>query len=1250
MLSIFPVDWACTDVEYLGEKRAEIHCWGKTLDGKSSLLRITFTPYFFVKTPGWSDSRQRLYIAEAVQKYKVLHSASIPVKRIPLLGFTNNTKAPFVQLAFETIETFRKARYGVMRENLATYEASLDPLLRFFHVRDIHPSSWVTVSSVTEVDADDPTRISKPHVDEYVTTFTAVTRDDAIATLPPLVIASWDLECVSEAGLFPDSSKPNDKIITIGTAFQRYGEEEPYLRSAITLDTCEKIEGVEVISCASEGDVVNEWLRLLEEQEVDVMVGYNTLGFDYKYLDGRHSILVDDAGEPEISMSMLGKAMHGGGLPIEKSLSSAAYGDNKYFYLSSPGIMTLDLLQIFRKELKLDSYSLNNVSKKYLKDGEEKIDLKPGEIFEKFTQGPKERAEIATYCVRDVELPLKLMRRLSTLENTMQMANAVCCPIHFLQNRGQQIRVYSQLIRKARSLGFVCPDIDRAQGDGPQEKYEGATVLNAQRGAYFDIISALDFASLYPSIIRAHTMCPSTLVLDPRYAHLDGIEYYEIETGAGTARFAQDVPCVVPVLLEELAAFRKLAKKDMAAATDPFQKSIFNAKQLAYKVSMNSVYGFFGATKGMLPLVILAAAVTATGRAMIEHSKKMAEQLVPGTEVVYGDSVAGYTPLLLKNGTEGVRYTTFDAFADTLTWTPRADGKDVALCPGEEVWSEQGWTSLQCLIRHRLGNKGMVRVLTHHGLVDCTTDHSLLTATGEPIKPSDVGVGTSLFHHPLPVFETQNMVASVAEARVMGFFFSNGSCAVERYLGGMKLRWMVMPQSPQVLFYVRRCSEAYPQFEWVTMMSKVGHKISPIPKGHGYSRLQDFIQGYHSMMYVNGHKVVPSSILGASFEVRQAFWDGLADGLGFADGETINWNIGLDRHISIATLVALGSSLGYEYGMHEMDIAGTTRLTFSKEKQDIDSSLVKAIEAAEYDRDYVYDCTTGNHHFAAGIGTMVVHNTDSIMCKFKVSEDKKYDMHEHFRVAQWVADEITKTFKHPVELEFEKTYWPYLLFSKKRYAGLMFTKPGAPDYIDVKGLQLVRRDNAPIVKDVSSEILDVIMHDRSTEKAVLAARKAILRVLLNEEPLEKFIISKALRSGYKNPDSLPHVAVAKKLKQRRGYPPASGERIPYVFVRDKDNPDGLQAQRAEDPDYVKETDGVELDTLYYVNNQLISPITTLLEVLIDDVPKELLDHPDIAPLIKELETQRTAEIRVAKRIRTNTNNKQREITSFFMKK
>lgn len=136
-------------------------------------------------------------------------------------------------------------------------------------------------------------------------------------------------------------------------------------------------------------------------------------------------------------------------------------------------------------------------------------------------------------------------------------------------------------------------------------------------------------------------MCYSTLVLDDEYGAVPGVEYYDVGTSMGDYRFAQSTPGVVPSLLEDLAAFRKQAKKEMAenkARGDAWGEALANGRQLAFKITMNSVYGFLGATKGMLPCVPIAASVTATGRAMIGQTKRMVEELVPGSRVVYGDT------------------------------------------------------------------------------------------------------------------------------------------------------------------------------------------------------------------------------------------------------------------------------------------------------------------------------------------------------------------------------------------------------------------------------------------------------------------------------------------------------------------------------------------------------------------------------------------------------------------------------------
>ena len=133
--------------------------------------------------------------------------------------------------------------------------------------------------------------------------------------------------------------------------------------------------------------------------------------------------------------------------------------------------------------------------------------------------------------------------------------------------------------------------------------------------------------------MMAHNLCYSTLVMDThKYGNIPGIEYEQF----GDHRFAQNVPSVLPAILNDLKAFRKQAKKDMANATSSAMKEVYNGKQLAYKISMNSMYGFTGASKGILPCMAIASTTTRKGRSMIEETKNYVEANFPGAKVRYG--------------------------------------------------------------------------------------------------------------------------------------------------------------------------------------------------------------------------------------------------------------------------------------------------------------------------------------------------------------------------------------------------------------------------------------------------------------------------------------------------------------------------------------------------------------------------------------------------------------------------------------
>lgn len=162
------------------------------------------------------------------------------------------------------------------------------------------------------------------------------------------------------------------------------------------------------------------------------------LQFDWRFVSGRAGVLVDDhTGDPLVELDGLGRLLEGGGGTREFELNSNAYGQNTFFVLQTPGVQQLDLLQIMRRDFKLDSYSLDNVSKHFL--GSQKLDLPAAEIFRKFDGTPEDRADIARYAVRDTELPLQLLAKLSIWENMSEMANAVSVPMDYLMLRGQQV-------------------------------------------------------------------------------------------------------------------------------------------------------------------------------------------------------------------------------------------------------------------------------------------------------------------------------------------------------------------------------------------------------------------------------------------------------------------------------------------------------------------------------------------------------------------------------------------------------------------------------------------------------------------------------------------------------------------------------------------------------------------------------------------------------------------------------------------
>ena len=626
------ITWEARD-EVLDEDTIQHHVsiFGKTEDGRSVCVTTQVLPYFYVRLghAGMSLGRS-IYAAIDERCPGGLVSCSV-VQAKDIWGFTNNEEINFLRLDFANLASRRRANFILKKpihltggsRKLRVYESNLDPVLRLMHETGIQSTGWLDASV-----ACGKNNIAHVDVDLFCRDWKAlkpVARDD----IAPFVVCSFDIETNSSTGKFPNPDLYMDACFQIGVSLCRFGEDTPYDKVCFCYKQTDPNigDGTRILSYDTEKEMLLAFTAYVREMSCDVLTGWNIFGFDLEYIYKR---AVMNACAHDVMM--FGRFKNRTCELVEKRLSSSALGDNTLKLIPMPGRFVFDLFGEVKKGYKLDSYKLDNVSKLYL--GDQKIDMPPKEMFARFKDGdPIKLREVAEYCVKDTLLPHRLLKKLCTLLNLLEMAKATWVPLSFLVERGQQIKVFSQLTKKALESGFKVPALE--YGSTPdQGGYEGATVLDAQKGAYYTPITALDFASLYPSIMMAHNLCYSTLVMDHKYANIAGVEYETF----GEHKFAQGVPSVLPEILNDLKAFRKQAKKDMANATSPAMKEVYNGKQLAYKISMNSMYGFTGASKGILPLMEIASTTTRKGRSMIEETKNYVEAHFPGAKVRYGDT------------------------------------------------------------------------------------------------------------------------------------------------------------------------------------------------------------------------------------------------------------------------------------------------------------------------------------------------------------------------------------------------------------------------------------------------------------------------------------------------------------------------------------------------------------------------------------------------------------------------------------
>jgi DNA polymerase elongation subunit (family B) len=280
----------------------------------------------------------------------------------------------------------------------------------------------------------------------------------------------------------------------------------------------------------------------------------------------------------------------------------------------------------------------------------------------------------------------------------------------------------------------------------------------------------------------------------------------------------------------------------------------------------------------------------------------------------------------------------------------------------------------------------------------------------------------------------------------------------------------------------------------------------------------------------------------------------------------------------------------------------------------------------------------------------VYGDTDSVFFKFnpkeldgtKIIGQKALEI--TIELAKKAGELATLFLKKPHDLEYEKTFLPFCLLSKKRYVGMLYEDDPHKCKRKSMGIVLKRRDNAPIVKDVYGGVIDILMKDKNVEKAVEFTKQCLQDIIDEKYSMDKLVITKSLRSGYKNPKQIAHKVLADRIGKRDpGNKPSPGDRIAYAYIENSDKK-ALQGERIETPEFIKENN-LSINYAFYITNQIMKPLQQVFGLVLEDLRdfkkkkghtlrkwKEELEalrekYPDIETYRKKEEALRNKEVK-----------------------
>lgn len=452
-------------------------------------------------------------------------------------------KKPYLYLYFNTIQarkdmldTIHYPIYvqgeGYMQFEM--HENKIPTFRRLMSKQNIKYTSWISVKGRRVPITNKRDRVMKHSVHEYIVDYTTMKQVDENVSLKWFVypkVVSWDGEMYAKNHKqMPNSGNPLDAIYLISFVFQYMEHPETRRKYCLVYGDCDDIPGSEIIRFKTERELLFGFCHMFNYLDPDIAINYNGSSFDYPYIIGR--FLRNDVSIQDIPST--GRLLRKLTSIYEMNWSSSGAGKNNIMLIKHDGRIPVDLLPNLKRLYKLRQYTLQYASMEFL--GEGKHDIKAKDMFRIYEDARAEKrgvlvkdhdgvdrvltmTDVASYCIQDSILPIKLFDNRKLWYHLSSLSNAAGVSILELFTRGEQIRCYSNIADECFKQGIVLSN--------PQYfdyYFKGGFVGKPKPGVY-KYVFTLDFASLYPSIMRAYNISIDSIIKIEDWPKFDPDDY-----------------------------------------------------------------------------------------------------------------------------------------------------------------------------------------------------------------------------------------------------------------------------------------------------------------------------------------------------------------------------------------------------------------------------------------------------------------------------------------------------------------------------------------------------------------------------------------------------------------------------------------------------------------------------------------------------------------------------------------------------